>query len=165
MNDAEKNLRKMAEKGDIQAIRNILYPGWIYPRLVLWKIYVGKHQLIRNKIAEFVGIPGIDINATDNQNARTALHWASIFGSPDCVEILLKFGANINATDKWGETALVCASRWGKPNCVEILLKNKADSTLKPRWDNKTAYQFAGIDDDSKKAEIQAVFHKYGIHQ
>ena len=39
MDDAEEDLRQMAENGDIQGIRNILYPGWIYPRLVLLRIY------------------------------------------------------------------------------------------------------------------------------
>ena len=101
---------------------------------------------------------GANINATDHKG-QTALHLASWKGSHNCVEILLNYGANINATDNEGKAALHCSSIYGKPDCVDILLKHKADHTLLDGED-KTAYQNA-----SKKAIIQAVFHKYGIHQ
>ena len=120
------DLIKAAKDGNLPVIKRIIYPGWIYPRMVLSRFYNKSQFGIRKTIAEFVGASGVDLDVTD-KNGETALHWASGLGGANCVEILLKFGANINATDNNGFTALHDASRYGKPKCVEILLKYGAD--------------------------------------
>ena len=91
--------------------------------MVLLRIYKGKHRYYREKIAEFIGNDGLDVNATCDLTGYTALHRASYKNKPECVEILLRFGANINATNDDGDTALHEASYHGKPKCLEILLK------------------------------------------
>ena len=87
-------LIKAAEDGNIPEMKRIIYPGWIFPRMVLSEFYGKSHPNIRKNIAEFVGVYGIDINAVDNYCGKTALHFASRWGKTDYVEILLKNGAD-----------------------------------------------------------------------
>ena len=91
------DLIEAVKSGNLSTIKRIIYPGWIYPRMVLSRFYDKSNLDIRKTIAEFVGIYGIDINDTD-KCGKTALHWASIMGRANCVEMLLKSGANVNAT-------------------------------------------------------------------
>ena len=43
-------------------------------------------------------------------NGKTALYHAAEFGSSDCVDVLLKVGADVNITDpKFGETSQIKA--------------------------------------------------------
>ena len=131
MANVEQDLRTAAANGDHQSVKRIIYRFRIYPRLVLLRIYKGQHRYYREKIAEFIGISGIDINAA-NEYGVTALHSASSQGGPKCVEILLKFGANINATEEFGQTALHDASGEGKPKCVEILFQHFLVQNARP---------------------------------
>ena len=91
-------LVQAAKDGNLLVIKRIIYPGWIYPRMVLSRFYNKSHFDIRTHIAEFVGVYGFDINNTKRTTTEphcptwTALHHASAVGNPDCVEILLKNG-------------------------------------------------------------------------
>ena len=146
-------LIRAAKEGDIQAIKRIIYQGWIYPRMILSQFYNKSHLGIRKTIAEFVGIYGIDLDATDNVG-DTALHYASHNGKPDCVEILLRFGANVNAADdNYGLTALHYASYEGKPNCVWILCKMGANINSTNKW-GKTALHDASKNCHSRCMKI-----------
>jgi len=116
--------------GNIKEIKQIIYPGWIYPRLVLSKFYNKSNFGIRKNIAEFVGVYvyeldddyDIDLDSHDEWG-QTALHYACMFSRPKCLEILLKFGANPNIRDEVNQTALFIASETDSPDCAEILLK------------------------------------------
>ena len=46
----------------------------------------------------------------------------------ECVKLLLRKGANVNA--KGGETALITAVKCGNQKCVELLIKAGADVNL-----------------------------------
>lgn len=60
-------------------------------------------------------------NATDN-NGYTALHYASRNGHYEACQILLKAGADVNATTKsGGVTALMRASMMGEQSRFSIL--------------------------------------------
>ena len=64
-----------------------------------------------------------DVNAKDEEG-RTALHLAVQIGNIAVVELLLKQGANIEATEhKYGDTALMNAAGSGKNSIVLILLQ------------------------------------------
>ncbi len=52
----------------------------------------------------------------------------------DCVKLLLKLGADINARDPAGNTGLHVVATVGKPEAVKILLSLGADATLKDCW-------------------------------
>jgi ankyrin repeat protein len=45
---------------------------------------------------------GVDPNLVDEHNGSTALHFAAIKGARQCVEILLKYGVNVNAQNTSG---------------------------------------------------------------
>ena len=123
---------RAAKDGNLPVIKRIIYLGWIYSRMVLSRFYNKSHFGIRKNIAEFVGI--YNLEATDD-DGYTALHHASINDKPDCVEILLKNGANINATNICGETALHNASYLSRPNCLWILCKMGANVNVTNKFD------------------------------
>jgi ankyrin repeat protein len=52
---------------------------------------------------------------------------ASIQDSSECVEILIKAGANINQANKYQNTPLHCASTNNNKDVVDVLIKYKAD--------------------------------------
>lgn len=50
---------------------------------------------------------GADVNATEDADKRTALHIALVFGrNLELIEVLLEFGADMNARDRFGEVPL-----------------------------------------------------------
>lgn len=57
-----------------------------------------------------------------NSRNETALHWAARVGRPECVQSLLRHGADIDAQDTIGVTALIWACWKGHVGCVEALL-------------------------------------------
>ncbi|XP_048250512.1 serine/threonine-protein phosphatase 6 regulatory ankyrin repeat subunit A-like [Haliotis rufescens] len=66
------------------------------------------------------------VNIEDN-TGNTALHVASIHGSKECVDMLLKAGADVKVQNETADTPLHDASRCGSEKCVDLLLKAGAD--------------------------------------
>ena len=64
---------------------------------------------------------------TDRFHFRLKLKQAAIHGCTDCLDKLIKAGANVNKTEKYNFTALKWASRHGHPDSVKLLLKAGAD--------------------------------------
>ena len=58
-------------------------------------------------------------------NEVTALHLASVYGTRELVEMLLRNGANVNARNKLGLTPLDCA----RDNKMESLLRQYGGKT------------------------------------
>lgn len=83
-----------------------------------------------------------------NAHGFSALHCA--VGSPvhdrqnqaKCVELLIKQGAELDATDNSGGTALMSAAWFGAAPSVEVLLRAGADSTIKDQK-GRTAEELA----------------------
>ena len=48
----------------------------------------------------------VDINATDADGGRTALHFAAGTGQVDVAKVLVQAGADINIVDNWGKNPL-----------------------------------------------------------
>ena len=65
---------------------------------------------------------GIDVNAKDD-NGRTALIEAAIYGRTEIAELLLQHGADVNAKDTKNRTALLWAVGNHNPQTAEVLLK------------------------------------------
>ncbi|OWM88211.1 hypothetical protein CDL15_Pgr003623 [Punica granatum] len=63
---------------------------------------------------------GIEPNFAD-YDKRTALHLASSEGCTEVVELLLREGADVNSTDRWGRTPLSDARSFGHVDICEIL--------------------------------------------
>lgn len=75
----------------------------------------------------------VDIDATLGQVKNTALHVAADCGNSDIVEFLVSLGANIEATDKHGQTPLHLAALAGNDDIVEQLVMAGSDLDAKDR--------------------------------
>ena len=69
----------------------------------------------------------VDDSYLSSQDHETALILAAAGGHLGCVKELLSWGANIEATNRWGRTALICACLSGRHDCAEELLKRGAN--------------------------------------
>ena len=78
---------------------------------------------------------------------RTILHKASgKEGKKNIVSLLIKYGAEVNITDKFGENPLHIAARLGLNDIAEILILNDIDINLKtnfPKTDPHTPLDIA----------------------
>jgi uncharacterized protein len=70
---------------------------------------------------------GADPNANRGTYHGPLLTLAAVRGYLTMVEILLDFGADIEATDDLGQTPLICAARSGRTEVVSLLLDRGAD--------------------------------------
>jgi len=68
---------------------------------------------------------GADLNAKDDQDGWTALHWVAFLGSVEAVRALLDAGAEIDAMDGNGYTPLFVAAhmRRGRDAAKELILR------------------------------------------
>lgn len=58
-----------------------------------------------------------------DEEGRTALHFACGYGELECAEVLLGEGASIDLVDNNKNTALHYAAGYGQAKSVELLLK------------------------------------------
>ena len=82
-----------------------------------------------------LAVPGIDLNALDNERGWTALIGAAgrIRPAPALIRRLLEEGADVNAKDRYGGTALMSAARQGNTAIVQMLLDAGADINAKSK--------------------------------
>lgn len=74
-----------------------------------------------------------DLNSADARFGIRPLHWASLVGSPEIVQLLIKHGADVNLPNDDGNGPLHAAAFLGHTAVVEVLLQNGAD----PNWLNR----------------------------
>ena len=84
---------------------------------------------------------GADVHQKD-EDGKTALMRASLYGYKEVVELLIQNGADVNQKDKYGWTALMKAIRGGYKEIAEVLIKAGADVNQKNE-DGWTALMFA----------------------
>jgi len=65
---------------------------------------------------------------TIDENGRCALHFTAAIGNADCTQLLIDFGADVNAADKDGYTPLHMAAGYLHTSTVISLLNAGADS-------------------------------------
>ena len=65
-----------------------------------------------------------------------------MMGYVDMIKLLLSAGANVNATDKWGDTALMQACSEGKFDIVKLLLASGANVNVRNK-ETQTALRIA----------------------
>lgn len=66
---------------------------------------------------------GVDIDVRDKRRQETTLQMASRLGMVGLIEYLLERGANIAATNRFGETALQLAEAGGHVEAVRVLIE------------------------------------------
>ena len=55
----------------------------------------------------------------------TPLHWAVQRGCEDSVEVLLRYGADVNLENKFGKTPFEVATGINRPDIIELLQVRK----------------------------------------
>jgi len=73
--------------------------------------------------------PLSEINKQDHKG-NTALHWATLQGQEDLVQLLVDNSAFVNAQNFAGETALILAASCGFDNVVSVLLEHGANPNI-----------------------------------
>jgi ankyrin repeat protein len=99
---------------------------------------------------------GADVNATDNDQKWTALHFAARDQKEDHVRVLLDAGASVDAVDVFGNTPLWRASSEQSPKLS--VLKALVDHGANPF--RKSNYGVAPIDiaHQKQRADIAELF-------
>ena len=69
---------------------------------------------------------GVDVNAGDEES-RTVLHYASLYGRGDVAKVLIQNGADVNAVSKFKLNALHRAAERGRDDIAKVLIQNGAD--------------------------------------
>ncbi|TSJ81290.1 MAG: ankyrin repeat domain-containing protein [Candidatus Cardinium sp.] len=85
-----------------------------------------------------------DIHKKDS-TGRTALHQAAQDGNIECMEFLLKNGANINAQDHDENTPLYYAAKYNQIDAVKCLIKHECDVNIANEFDNTPMHIASGL--------------------
>ncbi|MBD0391596.1 ankyrin repeat domain-containing protein [Wolbachia endosymbiont of Pentalonia nigronervosa] len=87
-------------------------------------------DVMRGLLKKEEGKEDVDVNAVEDINKETALHFAARCGHKEAVEFLLTAGANVNAKNKDNETPLYYASKHYYVEVANILLEKGADASI-----------------------------------
>ena len=79
--------------------------------------------------AESPGLSAAGVTAR-NLNGETALHWMSVLGDADAIQILVANGAPVNVSDINGNTALHHAVMQRQPSAITALIRSGADAWI-----------------------------------
>jgi hypothetical protein len=85
-----------------------------------------------------------DLNARDTLG-WTALHHAAQSGSLECVKLLIKNKAEIDATTDKNETAVFLATKQNHPDIVDFLAENNCQLQTKALYKEAVKYSFTPI--------------------
>lgn len=70
----------------------------------------------------------------NSQREHSMTHWVKEI-IIKVVPILLEYGADVNATDRYGQTSLHIAARFGNLECMKLLVECGADIHIKDRYE------------------------------
>ncbi|MFQ5961722.1 MAG: PrsW family glutamic-type intramembrane protease [Candidatus Methylomirabilales bacterium] len=86
---------------------------------------------------------GASVNFKDRRKKMTPLHTAASHGRSDLVQLLIRQGADVNATDGLGQTPLHKAVEEAYTGTVQILLQHGADVNVVDRCESDTPLNLA----------------------
>jgi ankyrin repeat protein len=101
------------------------------------------------------------VNVKDKRGF-TPLHWASISGHKEAVELLIDNGADVNAMRGGGGTPLSYAASWGHEEIVELLIANGADVNVKDAFSETPLDVATHPDNPNASAETADLLRKHG---
>lgn len=82
----------------------------------------------------------------------TPLHIAASVGHTTCIEELVRWGADMNAQESWGQTPLIIATMKGRVHCMKALIFYGADTDVKDHHHGNTAFHCACSSKDEELA-------------
>lgn len=98
---------------------------WSKWEKTVFNSFIGNHDgIVKSKN------PVIDTEEFYKSQLSTALFVSANKGKKECVELLIKEGANVNWATNLGRTALHAAAATGKSNCIDSLLGSGADADM-----------------------------------
>ena len=112
-----------------------------YSKLLAWVVYK-KNSLNPAAVLKVLIKSGADVNYVNyTEPMHTALHEAIVCENQEAVDTLIKLGADLTISNRWGETPLQLQARIrGKPLQVErmcnVLIRNGADLNEKDKEGN-----------------------------
>ncbi len=104
------------------------------------------------KLKELLEADDVAVDEQDEEG-RTALHFAAGYGELECARLLLGKGAKVDLLDNNKNTALHYAAGYGQADSVKMLLDAGADKAAKNE-DDKTALEVAQL---NEHAEVVAL--------
>ncbi|WZO96272.1 acyltransferase family protein [Isosphaeraceae bacterium EP7] len=93
---------------------------------------------------------GVAVDETDPEQGGTPLLWAGASGRAEAIELLIKRGADVNASDREGGTALHAAAFLGHELTVDVLLRNGAKVNATNKRGN-TPLDLAVLDEETTR--------------
>jgi ankyrin repeat protein len=130
------------------AVVGVNTAGAVEPPAVVEAVKTGDSGAIRRAIAR------ADVNLPE-ADGTTALHWAVKRGDLEAVDLLLKAGARVDATTRYGVAPLYLAARRGDPVIIERLINGGAN----PNWtmpDGETALMTAAVSGNPEAVKVLA---------
>ncbi|KAH0579586.1 hypothetical protein H2248_002437 [Termitomyces sp. 'cryptogamus'] len=80
-----------------------------------------------------------------DKHGQNTLHIAVWHGWLNIVKLLLKYNADVDARNHWGETPLHLAASLGHLDIVGLLLKHNADVNARDQWGETPLHQTACV--------------------
>lgn len=87
----------------------------------------GEAHTVQGLLAKEHSVPVLDER---DQNDRTPLILACLYGNLDIMKVLIKYGANISCRDRWGKTVLIYAASKGDYHAIKMCLEAGADPLI-----------------------------------
>ena len=146
--EGEEFLKAVKERDNATALRLAEEPG---SRLVNYRGYDGEtalHVSTRNRDLPWVGYllkKGADPDIGD-RNGDTPLILASAMGFEEAADYFITYKANVDATNRRGETALIVAVQQRRPRLIELLMKAGANPDKADHAAGYTARDYAKRD-------------------
>lgn len=146
--DSYNFLKAVKERKGEDATRLIEQPGSGAVLINTRDITTGQgalHIVVERRDAAWLGFllqKGANPNIADKKNV-TPLMLSTQLGFKDGVEWLIKFRANIDQTNRGGETALIMAVNLRNPEMVRLLMKNGANPDKRDSVAGLSAREYA----------------------
>ena len=83
---------------------------------------------------------GANVEYVEERDGWLPLHYAARWGDLDMLNLLIKYGADVNGKTKSKETALHKCGRWDRKDAAIILLQLGADPSVKNSDGNKASH-------------------------
>ena len=80
-----------------------------------------------DECAEALIKTGLDVNLRMSDSKTSVINVAAKYGNYNVLKLLIQAGADVNLTDRYGETALMFAAANNNDHCIDMLIQAGAD--------------------------------------